>query len=1019
MRKQATAACITIFLLVAAYGIFLTYVSMPKEHIPVATSGVLDLTSWEFAENGVLPLDGEWELYPDKLLTQQDLIPATAGEELTAAMIQVPGSWSQLMPTKGMVTYRLRIEMDNVAASTVYGLKTASIQVSNRIMVNGQVVGSSGNPGKQPDYAALNKPYTSYFTLQPGSNELLIQVANYDFRASSGINESLFLGTATQISDLYNRAIIHDWITITAFLVMGLYFLGSFTQRQKDFSIAVFGIVCMCIAVFTSVNGERVLFDVVGPLPFWLYYRIQMVSAAGVGLGFFFYAYSAFRPYCSKWFVRGALIFGVILLVLHVLFGARISLSPFREMSTFYTTFSLLYATYVFVLAALHRVAGSLYLAVAAMASNVQALKQNMNIYYGVRIFEMAPIEPFLMLLMLALLMSVHFSNAFRKIEELSEELLQADKVKDDFLARTSHEFKTPLHVVMNISRSMLNDTVHPPTAEQREKLQLMTDMTKRLSQLVYDILDLSKLRQGKLQITPAPIDIRAVAEMQVRFYSYLAVERQLQLVNHVPAHLPSALADEGRLSQVIGNLLDNAIKHTEHGSIVVTGRLHKDYLEISVQDSGRGIEPQDLALIFDPFKSLHGTQRGGFGLGLSIARQLVELQSGTLTVSSTPGVGSTFTITLPVADPANPAITLPPGAEVAPKQMQYSFATPYYSNHAGKHTVLIADDQYENLKVLIDALQGLDYRVIAVKNGYEVLEQLQQADKVDLVILDLMMPGMSGYEVCQELRTRYSLLELPILMVTATIQPQHKVAAFQAGANDYLPKPFDMEELKARIGSLLAMKESLGRAIQMEVAFLQSQIKPHFLFNVLNSIVASSYTNIERARGMIVDLADYLRGSFRFSNTDERIAFEEEFKLIRTYVDIEQARFRDRIRFESDIAAGALDLRIPPLLLQPLVENAIRHGIGDRLEGGLVTLTVSESDGYWHFVVADDGVGIPPERLQTLLDRVVTDESQGVGLLNINKRLTYEYGISLQLESTSGHGTKVTVRIPASSVAV
>lgn len=344
----------------------------------------------------------------------------------------------------------------------------------------------------------------------------------------------------------------------------------------------------------------------------------------------------------------------------------------------------------------------------------------------------------------------------------------------------------------------------------------------------------------------------------------------------------------------------------------MVTGRLQGDQLEISVQDSGRGIEPEDLALIFDPFKSLHGTQPGGFGLGLSIARQLVQLQSGTLTVFSTPEVGSTFTITLPVADQGNPAITLPPVAEVDPKQMQYSFATPYYSNHAGKHTVLIADDQYENLKVLIDALQGLDYRVIAVKNGYEVLQQLQRADKVDLVIMDLMMPGMSGYEVCQELRTRYSLLELPILMVTATIQPQHKVAAFQAGANDYLPKPFDMEELKARIGSLLAMKESLGRAIQMEIAFLQSQIKPHFLFNVLNSIVASSYTNIERARGMIVDLADYLRGSFRFSNTDERIAFEEEFKLIRTYVDIEQARFRDRIRFESDIAAGALDLRIP-----------------------------------------------------------------------------------------------------------
>ncbi|WP_240762018.1 response regulator [Paenibacillus thalictri] len=337
---------------------------------------------------------------------------------------------------------------------------------------------------------------------------------------------------------------------------------------------------------------------------------------------------------------------------------------------------------------------------------------------------------------------------------------------------------------------------------------------------------------------------------------------------------------------------------------------------------------------------------------------------------------------------------------------------TPYHTNLKGKHTVLIVDDQYVNLKVLLDALQTFDYRVIAVKSGFEALEQIDQSGKIDLVILDLMMPGMSGYEVCQEIRKRYSLLELPVLMVTAAIQPQDKVAAFQAGANDYLPKPFDLEELRARIGSLLAMKDSLGRAIHLEVAFLQSQIKPHFLYNVLNSIVASSYTDVERSRKMIADLADYLRGSFRFSNLDERIVFAEEFRLIQTYVDIEQARFKNRIRFVYDIAESAYDLHIPPL-----VENAIRHGIGDRIEGGEVTMTVTESAGQWRFIVADDGIGIAPERLKTLLDRAETDERQGVGLLNINKRLKYEYGISLELESELGRGTKVTVCIPASPV--
>lgn len=1015
MRKKVAAALITAALLIGTHMLLLTYSSTFKKPMPAAVNGVLDLTSWRIEEKGAVRLDGQWEFYPNRMFTGETDLSSADPEGLKPWLIQVPGLWKNQMETLGMATYRLRIRIDD--ADAVYGLKTASILISNRVIVNGKIVGSSGEPAEKQHYKALNKPYASYFTLQPGWNEILVQVANYEFRVGSGITESLLLGTAEQIGGLRDQATAHDWIAFTAFFIMGLYFIGLFSQRRNDFSLAVFGFVCICIAVFTSISGERVLFDAVGPLPFWLYFRIQMISTVGVGLGFFLYVYTAFRPYGYRWFTRGGLAAGTILAALNIGFASQLSTGTFRQLTSLYVTVALLYATYVFIYTALHKVAGSRYLAVTAMALNALILKQNMNVYFGVPIYTVPPVEPFLFLLMLALLMSLRFSNAFQKIEELSGQLLQADKQKDDFLARTSHEFKTPLHGVMNISRSMLDDAAQPPTAEQREKLQLMIDITRKLSQLVYDILDLSKLKQGELRIVPTPIDVRSVAEMQVRFYSYLCTD--VQMINDVPAQLPAAYADEIRLSQVIGNLLDNAIKHTENGRIVITGREQGGMLEIKVQDTGSGIEPQDIPFIFEPFKSLDETQHRGFGLGLPIAKQLVELQNGVLSVESEPGVGSAFTFTLPIADQQR-AASMPltyTSPQVISIQNDYSFATPYHVNPSGKHTILIVDDQYVNLKVLLDSLQVLDYRVIAVKNGYEALEQIDRTGRIDLVILDLMMPGLSGYEVCQEIRKRYSLLELPVLMVTAAYQPQDKVAAFQAGANDYLPKPFDLEELKARIGSLLAMKESLGRAVHLEVAFLQSQIKPHFIYNVLNSIVASSYTDVERARKMIIDLADYLRGSFRFSNADERIEFAEEFSLIRTYVEIERARFRDRIRFEFTIDEAAYSLRMPPLLLQPLVENAIRHGIGNRIEGGTVTLTAEKCDGGWRFVVADDGIGIPPERLETLLARDENNTLQGVGLLNINKRLKFEYGVFLELESEPGFGTKVTVVIPDSRV--
>jgi sensor histidine kinase YesM len=399
-----------------------------------------------------------------------------------------------------------------------------------------------------------------------------------------------------------------------------------------------------------------------------------------------------------------------------------------------------------------------------------------------------------------------------------------------------------------------------------------------------------------------------------------------------------------------------------------------------------------------------------------------VELQNGKISVTSKRGAGTTFTFTLPVAPAARGAGAGGKAAAASEqtvhpvKTPEYALETPYYLNQKGKHTILIVDDQFLNLKVLMDALQPLGYNVIAVKNGYEALAELGKPVKIDLVVLDLMMPGLSGFEVCQEIRKTYTLPELPVLMVTAAIGSQDKVAAFEAGANDFLPKPFDVAELKARIGSLLALKDSLAKAVDLEVAFLQSQIKPHFLYNVLNSIVASSYTDAERSRKLTSDLADYLRGSFRFSHTEKRISFKEEFSLIRTYVEIEKARFKERLRFEYDIAESMYQVHLPPLLIQPLVENAIRHGIGHRVEGGLVKLTAYEAEGEYRFVIEDDGVGMKSELLRQLT-QPVPGHRQGVGLLNINKRLKYEYGMELMMESEPGKGTKVTVRIPAKTV--
>lgn len=190
--------------------------------------------------------------------------------------------------------------------------------------------------------------------------------------------------------------------------------------------------------------------------------------------------------------------------------------------------------------------------------------------------------------------------------------------------------------------------------------------------------------------------------------------------------------------------------------------------------------------------------------------------------------------------------------------------------------------------------LEGVPYNVIAAKNGKEALEIIS-CTKLDLIILDLMMPDMTGFEVCMKIRERFSMVDLPVLMITAAIIGHDKYKAFHAGANDILQKPYHYSEFMARIQNLIMMKHTANQATRMEMAFLQSQIKPHFLYNVLNTIISLTHLDIEKAREVTEEFTNYLRMSFDFQNTSAISSFRHELSIINSYLSIEKTRFGNR----------------------------------------------------------------------------------------------------------------------------
>jgi sensor histidine kinase YesM len=281
------------------------------------------------------------------------------------------------------------------------------------------------------------------------------------------------------------------------------------------------------------------------------------------------------------------------------------------------------------------------------------------------------------------------------------------------------------------------------------------------------------------------------------------------------------------------------------------------------------------------------------------------------------------------------------------------------------------------------------------------------------LIILDMMMPGLNGIEVCREIRKRHSEREVAVIMATVRNRPEDIAAAFAAGVNDYIAKPFHRQEFLARVEAQLHTQEAYDaerRIYEAEIVALQAQIQPHFLYNTLNTIIGFCRTQPEQAAELLEELSSYLQDKFRF-NAMSMIPLQQELELIRSYVAIEKARFGSRLQVVFQVAEK-VNLLIPPLILQPLVENAVKHGVCSKREGGTVRISVWEEEAGAVLRVEDDGPGMEEAALQRLLQgKNVSDV--GIGLPNIHKRLQRHYGKGLLVTSKLQEGTVVTAFIP------
>ncbi|MFC1852062.1 two-component regulator propeller domain-containing protein [candidate division CSSED10-310 bacterium] len=391
----------------------------------------------------------------------------------------------------------------------------------------------------------------------------------------------------------------------------------------------------------------------------------------------------------------------------------------------------------------------------------------------------------------------------------LTERLRQIDKLKDDFLANISHELRTPLNGIIGITESLFDGVAGQLGPQVKENLTMVIFSGKRLAGLVNEILDFTKLKNQTLELQRKPLDLRTLTDVILKLSKPLLVNKKVALRNNIPVDIPPVYGDENRLQQIMHNLVGNAVKFTDSGTVSVSARVDENHVAVSISDTGIGIPTDKIDSIFQSFIQVDTSiarEYGGAGLGLAITKQLVELHHGTISVASEPGQGSIFTFTLPISK--EKIQIMKPVEAVSKVRAEEKAAvikfSPQQDLKSGQYQILIVDDEPVNQKVLSNHLAFENYAISQVLTGQEALQIIESGQKFDMILLDIMMPKMSGYEVCQKIRQKYLPSELPIIMITAKNQVSDLVEGFSSGANDYLAKPFSKNELLARIRTQL-----------------------------------------------------------------------------------------------------------------------------------------------------------------------------------------------------------------------
>lgn len=829
---------------------------------PKVTDGQIDFSHWDFEKNGMVYLNGDWNFY---WKTSFQEAKALAEKNEKTGTCYLPGLWSEdasfVMEgeVRGVGIFHVKLLLPDTI--TAYFLKLNSVYTASEVWVNDRLLSGTGKVGRTAETTVPH--FQTQLVELPKTKEidLFLHIASWEHRRGGGVSDPIIIGTEQQARDEWHTNFMVQFGSFLIITSIGLHlvFLYFFyTEKKSYLYVGLFAIFGVLRAI--SVD-EMVINDMFSHVPYIINQKLRYIGFF-MSVGFILlYIYELFKQRTSaylKWGFYGAVAFSVATVVLPFRLASYISpwfqvlIIPFSLYSLWVIYKSWAYypvvASFVLIggcvlfVSMIHTmlianniieglyyynigyvlfiVSQALLLAylhkevneeVNSLASELLTLNKNLELKVNTRTEEIRQQRETLRT------QRDQIGAQANKLQAANAQMQALDQAKTRFFANISHELRTPLTLILGALKQVRKQFQR--SNANQNYIDLADKYSKQLHHLTNQLLDITKLEARKMSLQLQKESVISVLKNCLLGFEALALQKNINLTFHSDVATYEGVIDRNALEKVMYNLLANAYKFTEEGGqISLRITTTKSHIQVELADTGIGISENQLPHIFDRFYQVGEHQYEGTGIGLALVKELISLHQGTIEVESEQGTGTLFRVTIPTQlsidqqEIGSPISTAEKTDSINPEVLQMihekevSIVSPS-QKEANSTTILLVEDHVDLQALMKENLAA--YRVLQAFDGEEgiamALEHLP-----DVIISDVMMPKKNGFDLCAALKKDKNTSHIPIILLTARAEHADKLHGLEMGADNYLAKPFDEQELNIRIRNLMRQQRIL-----------------------------------------------------------------------------------------------------------------------------------------------------------------------------------------------------------------